>query len=194
MLIHEFSGESVTRVKATDPDSDALLEYSIIEPITAADKTGAAVKTAIYNYKSAFRINSTSGAIYVNQALDYQNVAIVILTVQARDANAATNKDKQVAFTEVTIFVQAYSDDNPIFINAGWSPNNPTIRITVPEEQPVGTTILTLMAKEPMTEHAVQRFEAVRDNVENDYLNVGLQSGNVVLNKRLDYETLPSKV
>lgn len=126
--------------------------------------------------------------------LDYQNVAVVILTVQAKDVNAAVNKDRQVAFTEVTIFVQAYSDDNPIFTNAGWSPNNPTIRITVPEEQPIGTTILTLLAKEPTTEHIVQRFEAVRHSAETDFINIGLQSGNVVLSKRLDYETLPEKV
>ncbi|XP_012262137.2 cadherin-23 isoform X2 [Athalia rosae] len=188
-------GDSVLRVTATDPDSDANLEYSIIEPIKAVDKTGVALKsTTPYDYKTAFRINSTSGLITVNQVLDYQVAAVIILTVQARDLNAAVEKEKQVTDVEVTIYVQAYSDDNPIFTNTGWSPNNPTIRVSIPEEQPVGTTLLMLSAREPATGRPIEMFELVHEDNEEEFVNVGVQSGNVVLNKRLDYETLSDKV
>lgn len=208
-----FVGESVLKVVATDPDKDANLEYSLVEPIRAVDKTGVALKsTTSYDYKTVFRVNSTTGLITVNQVLDYQVAAVVMLTVQAQDLNAVVDKDKQIAKVEVTIYIQAYSDDNPTFTNPGWSANNPTIKVTVPEEQPLGTTLLTLSAKERITkqtakepivknpteesimERPVQRFELVREDDDEGYVNVGVQSGNVVLNKRLDYETLNQKV
>lgn len=183
------------KVVATDPDSDAYLEYSLVEPIRAVDKTGVALKsTTSYDYKTAFRINSMTGLITVNRVLDYQVAAVVILTVQVQDLNAVVDKEKQITNVEVTIYIQAYSDDNPTFTNPGWSPNNPTIKISVPEEQPLGTTLLMLSAKEPTTGYAVQRFELVREDDDEGYVNVGVQSGNVVLSKRLDYEALNQKV
>lgn len=166
-----------------------------MEPIRAVDKTGVALKnTAPYDYKTAFRINSTTGLITVNRVLDYQVAAVVILTVQVQDLNAVVDKEKQITRVEVTIYIQAYSDDNPTFTNPGWSPNNPTIRISVPEEQPLGTTLLMLSAREPTTGYPVQRFELVREDDDEGYVNVGVQSGNVVLSKRLDYEALNQKV
>ena len=195
MIYNYKTGEPVLKVVATDPDSDAYLEYSLVEPIRAVDKTGVALKsTTSYDYKTAFRINSTSGLITVNRVLDYQVAAVVILTVQVQDLNAIADKEKQITKVEVTIYIQAYSDDNPTFTNPGWSPNNPTIKISVPEEQPLGTTLLMLSAKEPTTGYAVQRFELVREDDDEGYVNVGVQSGNVVLSKRLDYEALNQKV
>lgn len=44
-------GEEVLTVSAEDPDEDAKLRYSIIEPIVARDKTGSVVTTYAYNYK-----------------------------------------------------------------------------------------------------------------------------------------------
>ncbi|KYQ51361.1 Cadherin-23 [Trachymyrmex zeteki] len=187
-------GELVLKTVANDPDADTYLEYSLVEPIKAVDKTGVALKnTASYDYKTAFRINSTTGAITVNRVLDYQVAAVVILTVQAKDLNAVVDRDGQIAKVEVIIYIQAYSDDNPTFTNSGWSPNNPTIKITIPEEQPLGTTLLMLSAKEPTTGYPVQRFELVREDDDEGYVNVGVQSGNVVLSKRLDYEVLNQK-
>lgn len=195
IMIFFITGDQVLKVAAFDPDLDANIEYSLIEPVRAVDKTGVALKTTTpYDYKTAFRINSTSGLITVNRVLDYQVAAVIILTVEARDLNAMENKDSQVARVEVTVYIQAYSDDNPTFTNAGWSPNNPTIRLSVPEEQPLGTTLMMLSAKEPMTGYPVQRFELIREIDDEGYVNVGVQSGNVVLSKRLDYETLDQKV
>lgn len=186
-------GETILKVLAIDPDSDSNIEYSIAEPINASDKTGVALKsTTPYDYKTVFKINSTTGSVVVNRALDYQVAAVIILTVEAKDLNAMIDKEKQIDKVEVTIYVQAFSDDNPIFLNSGWSANNPTIRVIVPEEQPLGTTILMISARES-TGQPVQRFDLVRDENDEGYVNVGAQSGNVVLSKRLDYETLHDK-
>lgn len=50
------AGEEVMKVRATDPDQDALLHYSIDEPVLARDKTGVALNpSSPYNYLGAFR-------------------------------------------------------------------------------------------------------------------------------------------
>lgn len=66
----------------------------------------------------------------------------------------------------------------------------------VPEEQPIGTTILMLSARDPVTGGPIFKFEELHGaslNDTEDFVSVGLQSGNVVLNKRLDYETMNQK-
>lgn len=144
--------QKVIQVKATDPDKDSKIAYSIIEPIRAVDKTGLTLKsTNSYNYKNAFKINE-EGQILVNHTLDYQIAAVIILTIEARDINAIVDVEKQYAKTEVTIYIQAYSDDNPIFLNEGWSFSHPNIKVVVEEEKPIGTRILELKAKDPLTE------------------------------------------
>jgi len=51
-------------VKAVDPDTDAKLEYSIIEPVKAVDKTGVATNSN-YNVKDAFRYVRTQHSFIV---------------------------------------------------------------------------------------------------------------------------------
>lgn len=49
-------GRVVFRVNAVDPDQGASLEYAIVEPIRANDKTGLPLKdTSPYNFKNVFR-------------------------------------------------------------------------------------------------------------------------------------------
>lgn len=84
--------------------------------------------------------------------LDHQAAAVISLTVQARDLNAQKDVEgavSQVARTEVTIYVQAYSDGNPVFTAPGWTPGNPIIKVSVPEEQPKGTVLTMLAAQDP---------------------------------------------
>ncbi|XP_047097698.1 cadherin-23 [Schistocerca piceifrons] len=189
-------GSTVTRISAHDPDSNAVLQYSILKPVRAIDHTGVSLQpgqTADFDFQSAFAINSTTGEITVARPLDHQAAAIIILTVQAQDKNAEEMIEQQVATAEVTIYVQAHSDSNPVFTMSGWSHINPVIRIRVPEEQPIGTTLLMLSAVDPTSGRPVTRFEEIKQDVAQQTFSIGLQSGNVVLNKRLDYETLDNK-
>lgn len=147
--------EKVIQIKATDPDEDAKIIYSIIEPIKAVDKNGLPLKsTNNYDYKTAFKIND-NGEIFVNHSLDYQAAAVITLTIRAKDMKAVIEPEKQIAKTEVTIYIQAYSDDNPIFLNDGWSFSHPNIKVTVEEEKPIGTRILALKAKDPLTDTSI---------------------------------------
>lgn len=192
-----LTGEPVLMVKAVDSDSDAKLQYSIVEPIRAADRTGVALKSTIsYDYKAAFKINSTTGEVSVAKPLDHQAAAVIIFTVQASDLNAVEHVQDQVAKVEVTIYIQAYSDSNPVFTVSAWTPTNPVMKVTVPEEQPIGTTLLTLSAKDPLNGKFITKFEEVKNAAfqdAEDYVKVG-QSGNITLQKRLDYESLQQEV
>ncbi|KAJ1528348.1 hypothetical protein ONE63_006768 [Megalurothrips usitatus] len=189
-------GQAVLVARAKDPDEDAKLEYSIVEPIRAMDRTGVPLPAkAAYDYKQAFRIDPSTGEITVNGPLDHQSAAVITLTVQARDLHAredVKNAKAQVARAEVTVYVEEYSDGNPLFTAPGWTPGNPVIKVSVPEEQPRGTVLAMLTAQDPADGgRAIRRFQvaAEADGTVPDWASVS-HSGNVILERRLDFETL----
>lgn len=187
-------GEEVLTVSAVDPDENSKLRYSIVEPIIARDKTGSVVTTTTYNYKSAFRIDGTTGKITINQILEYNAASIIILTVEAVDLNAVdvTFGKQQKTSVEVTIYVRAHGEMNPVF-SAPWSQSNPVIEITVPEETLIGSTLLTVSARDPLTHAVVTHFEKLPGSDPDNYVSVSPVSGVVALNRRLDFEELPLK-
>lgn len=188
-------GEEVITITASDPDKDSKIRYSLVEPIIARDKTGAVVtSSSAYNYKAVFRINATTGRITVNKPLDYNSASVVILTVQAIDLNAveAAAGGIQKSSVEVTIYIRAQSEMNPVF-SPPWTTSNPTIEITVPEEASVGSTLLTLSARDPLTHRPVTQFEKIPGSDPDNYVSVSPVSGVVALNRRLDFEELPLK-
>ncbi|XP_047515658.1 cadherin-23 [Pieris napi] len=181
---------SVTQITAYDTDVTAKLKYSIREPVKAFSKAGVQLKpNSNYDYKSIFRIDEDSGEIFVNGNLDYSQASIVILTIKVVDVNAELNKE-QFATIEHTIYIQPYADDNPKFINPGWSNSNPLIHHRIKEEQPIGSTVLVLMAEDPLTNSKVTNFKVV--DSETGLLQVDPFSGQVVLTRHLDYEELKS--
>ncbi|KDR10809.1 Cadherin-23 [Zootermopsis nevadensis] len=185
-------GEHVLTVKAVDPDSDAKVVYSIVEPIKAADRTGVALKSIVpYNYKAAFKINSTTGEVFVAKSLDHQAAAVIIITIQANDVNAVEHVQDQFAKAEVTIYIQAYNNSNPVFTISTWTPTNPVIKVAVREEQRLGATLMTLSAKDPLDGRIISKFEEVKGA--QDFVSVDPHSGDIILNKRLDYESLQQK-
>ncbi|XP_045493126.1 cadherin-23 [Colias croceus] len=182
--------ETVTKIIAHDTDLTAKLKYSIIDPIKAFSKAGVQLKpNANYDYKNIFRIDEDTGDIFVNGTLDYSQVSIVILTIKVVDVNAELNKE-QFATTEHTIYIQPYADDNPRFMNPGWTNSNPLIYHKIKEEQPIGSTVLVLMAEDPISNSKVTNFKVV--DSETGLLQVDPFSGQVVLTRHLDYEELKS--
>ena len=76
-------GTVVVTLTADDDDRNADLEFDIVEPITARDKTGNALTNrAAYDFSKAFRINPESGEIRVNERLSYNSAAVIVLTVK----------------------------------------------------------------------------------------------------------------
>lgn len=182
--------DKILQVKASDPDKDSKIFYSITEPIRAVDKTGLALRsTVLYDYKKLFKINE-KGEILVNSKLDYKSAAVITLTIMVNDLNAVVDPEKQIAKTEVTIYVQAYSDNNPVFLNEGWTFSNPSIKVSIEEEKPIGTKILTLKAKDPVTHNSIGDFRVILSDT--DVLTM-VPNGEVILTKRLDYDTLDNK-
>lgn len=179
----------VTKLVAHDSDSNARLKYSLMEPIKAFSKAGVQVKpNSPYDYKHMFKVNEDTGEILVNGTLDYSQVSVVILSVKVTDINAEVNKENQYAVTEHTIYIQPYADKNPQFSNPGWTNSNPIIHHKVKEDQPIGSTLLILMAEDPTSGHMVSNFKVI--NSETGLLQVDPLSGQVVLTKHLDYEEL----
>ncbi|KAG1683801.1 Cadherin-23 [Nymphon striatum] len=190
-------GEKMLSVSANDADLDAKIRYTIIEPITVRDKTGLLIDAAhAKKYKNSFRINGTSGELYVNDQLDYNAAAVYIFKVQAIDLNAVIDdknpSKKQTAETEVTIYIQAYDNKNPVFAPP-WTSSNPTIEITIAEEPAIESELLTLSAKDPVSGNEITNFEEIPGSDPGDYVSISPLSGIVTLNRRLDYEALPLK-
>lgn len=202
-------GEPVLRVSANDNDRNAQLEYDIIEPITARDKTGNILNNrAAYDFSSAFAINPNSGQIVVNEPLSYSSASVIILTVQVTDVNAelprqpnnrlipeeeqdeqVTDKpvNTQVDTIEVTFYIQAYKADSPQF-SAPWTPSDPTLSFDVKEEQPIGTVLFKLTAKDPLTGQSVNQYEKLPDSDLENLIDISPVTGEVINNHILDFE------
>ena len=69
-----FLGQPVLQVEATDMDRDADLEYDIVDPITARDKTGNILTNrAAYDFGAAFAIDpNLDKFLYKNLCLIHQ--------------------------------------------------------------------------------------------------------------------------
>lgn len=180
----------VIRTSAIDSDVDAKLKYSISEPIRALSKTGIPLTSiASYDYRSAFRINSTTGIIYVNSTLNHNLAAEIMLTVKVSDENGVFNRENQFDKAEVTIFIQSYVDINPVFKNKDWTSSAPVVRATVKEELPIGSTLFKLVAEDPVMEQRIKRYILVEPDA-HGLFSIEESTGAVTLLKRLDYEAL----
>lgn len=182
-------GYVIMRVSATDPDAGALLRYSLGD-IRALDSAGLPVRSAsTYNYKSAVQINETTGELNVSGPLDHQSASVLLIQVRAEDT-AAPPGTNQIATTDVTIYVQAYEDDSPVFLNEGWTRSRPEIRTSLDEEKPIGTRVLELKARDPRSGLTTMRYQVVHSDT--DTLTV-VPNGELIITKRLDYEQLDNK-
>lgn len=179
----------VLRVTATDTDMSARILYSIVDPITAKTKSGIPLLTTTpYDFKTAFRISEDEGVIYVNNTLDYNYAAVITLTVRAVDVSAEYNVDMQEDRAEVTLYVQSFKDTNPLFKNKGWNTVRPKIEVKVKEEMPLGSVVMKVEAEDPVADVPITDFELVMPDVDG-YFSLNEKTGDVILNKRLDYET-----
>ena len=192
-------GEPILQVEASDMDRNADLEYDIVEPITARDKTGNILTNkAAYDFGSAFAINPKSGQIVVNEPLSYASAAVIILTVQVTDLNAdlpmlddpeSTEKpiNTQIDTIEVTFYIQAYKADSPQF-PAPWTPSDPVITFDVKEQLPILTVLFKLTAKDPLTGQPVKQYEKLLDSDPENLIGISPVTGEVFNNQILDFE------
>ncbi|XP_071439918.1 cadherin-87A [Hetaerina americana] len=214
-------GTFLMRLHAEDPDSDALIKYSLVQPKSATDHAGLpSVSSKVFDLDTAFRINSTTGELFVAGPLSHQAAAVITLTVEAKDFNALEQVDEQTDQVEITIYVEAYSDDLPVFSIVSLTPgvsgsalvgeqrnqianetgevsmNNTaaTIQVFVPEEREVGSLLLQIGAYDPILGQPVNILEKVPSSDLEDYVSLFSPSGQIKLNRPIDYEEMEDKV
>ncbi|EFN77871.1 DE-cadherin [Harpegnathos saltator] len=147
----------VTNVQAVDPDTASLVTYSIIAG----------------NTNGSFSIHSTTGNIYVNKTLDYEQITKYNLTVRAFDG--VFNDTAQVE-----IFVENVNDNPPVFEHFDINP-------TIEEEKLVPGCITTVVAYDPDIVDRTADQHIVYSIDENKESLIGIdKSGCMKLKKPLD--------
>ncbi len=196
-------GEPVLKVAANDVDRNANLEYSIVEPITARDKTGNILNNrAAYDFSQAFAINPKTGQIVVNEPLSYSSAAVIIVTLQVTDLNADLKliegsterpENPQVDTIEATFYIQAYKADSPQF-SPPWTPSDPVLSFDVKEELPIGTVLFKLAARDPLTGQTVNQYEKLPDSDPQNLIDISPITGEVINKQILDFERMKEVV
>lgn len=189
-------GNEVLKVSATDPDLDAKLRFSLDERASLVrDKTGLLLADNSSSIIHSFQIDPSTGSVKViNKIADHlKSVSVIVLSISCTDMNGLESKvSPQRTVTEVTIYVQIENEKNPIFASP-WTSSDPNYEITVPEESVIGSTLITLTARDSVTNVPVTEFEKIRESDPENYFSVEPSTGIVTLFKRLDYEELKSK-
>ena len=192
VLENEPRGHVVLTVSAQDPDRDADLEYDIVEPIIARDKSGTKLENiAAYNFKQAFNIDPRTGRVSINEKLSYSSAAVIILTLQVRDLNAEDNVESQVDLAEATLYIKAYNADNPTF-PAPWTPSDPTFTVNISENMPPGQPFFNLAAKDPLTGQPINQYQKLdNESPLSDLIQIS-SFGDVISQQMLDFEQVKS--
>ena len=156
-------GMSLIKVSATDSDRYYnQVSYSII-----------------FGNNGKFTINSTTGEIKTNATLDRETSSQFILTVRAQDNGMDPARTAEAV---VVITIIDVSDHGPKFHQISYN-------ATIFENAAVDTTILTVTATDnDLGSNAIIEYSLV--GADGTFRIDG--SGNVILNKSLDYETTTS--
>lgn len=205
-------GETVLQVNANDDDRNSVLQFNIVDPVTARDKTGNTLSNPTpFDFTRSFAIDPNDGRITVQEPLSHNSAAVIILTVEVKDVNAeddrvdeseddetttmttTTGKDgtfSQVDKAEVTFFIQAFRADSPQFAHP-WTPSDPTLTFEIKEEQPIGHVLVKLSAKDPITGQPITQFEKVATSDPENLIDISPLTGEVISNQILDFEQRP---
>ncbi|XP_042309716.1 protocadherin Fat 2 [Sceloporus undulatus] len=156
------TGATITVVKAKDADTNdnGRVKYSFLAP---TDK---------------FAINSLTGEVVVTAPLDRELWPQYILKIEARDQ---PHLDHQLfAIADLVISLEDVNDNCPHCIPA-------LNKVKVPEDLPVGTTLLFLEAFDPDSISGAELTYSLFDDTENTF-HLNELTGALILEKELDYE------
>jgi hypothetical protein len=160
------NGVMVDTVKATDIDKNQKLKYSIISG----------------NFDAAFRIDSLTGVIYVNNslALDYEKTKIFELGVRVKD----DYKNPLTASAKITITIKDLFENRPPIIN--------NQNFSVDENKPNGTYVGTVLAMDYNANQTLT-FSIIYGNTNNAF-GIEASTGKLYVNNisALNFEANPS--
>lgn len=183
-------GTNVLQVRATDPDQQFQLEYSIDRTsITALNSGGTPVTSRLdYDFTELFEMEKSSGVIKVKGTLDRSKVVEVAFLAKVKDIHPTAIGD-QTATTRVNIIITG-EVSRELYFDPPWSKSNPVYQYNVLESRPVGSQLITLHVRDPDIESVdVLTFQEVQGSDLENYFAVGRDTGVVSLQKRLDYDT-----
>lgn len=154
----------VITVTAVDPDSGIFgqVNYSIISNLS----------------KPFFAINSSTGEITLQKALDRETEDIHILIIQAQDTQFSS-------IAEIILNVTDVNDNQPVFNPSSYS-------LTIVENTLVGSSIIQVFASDPDLGLNSTLFYSILSGNTNGHFSINNQTGVITLGKGLDYETITS--
>ncbi|KAF5276236.1 hypothetical protein FQR65_LT04041 [Abscondita terminalis] len=174
-------GTVIHTLTAIDPDvnSTDVLNYEIIEPISATNKYGE--ESEDLTYKHFFSVEKKSGKVLVNSSLDRDIAAVVQLTVRVIDTTAPLLQQGQGTLTVSIIDI---NDRPPIFLPP-WTKERPQYNLQLEEELPVGTIVSTFTAVDDDSPISTYKIYP-----ESKYFEINNGTGIVQIKERIDYEML----
>ena len=191
-------GRNIIQVKAVDPDAGSSLKYSIDSSgVILRDKTGFVLMEGRSmgdgDVTKAFSIDSKTGLLsFIDRFHLLPKTSIIVIPVTVVDENGIQFQESRC---EVTIYIQrnVVSQSNSVLFASPWTSSDPKYEIFVPEETVIGTTLMTLQAKDTLTGMPVTDFEKDPETDPKDLFNVDPKTGVVSLKHRLDHEDLSDK-
>ena len=162
---------------------DAVVGTEVVR-VTAVDRdpgNGGVVTYSLDNGMGHFMIDSSGGAITTTSSLDREETANYRLTVFATDGGATTRLTGSVT---VLIEILDRNDNSPQF------DDSIAAQHTLPEDTPVGTSVLQLIAHDDddgLNGEIVFSVQPIESPFALDPV-----SGMIIVSRSLDYETAPA--
>ncbi|XP_021356989.1 cadherin-23-like isoform X1 [Mizuhopecten yessoensis] len=170
-------GYSVITVKGLDPDANAVLRYYFVEPKSSISPLGNTVDRNIYDYTNLFTVEEASGIVRTNSKLDRDLTSILTYSLNVVDISA---NPPQTGTGTLIITILEYNDQPPYFL--------PFINQSIAEEQPFGTFVMVLQARDQ--DDAIAEYQIIEDP--NQFFAINFETGTVTIARRIDFEVIES--
>lgn len=196
--VHQSHVPAIVIINVVDVNDNSpvfqKLNYSFTVPenVTARYFVGSVKASDIDSYDNAhisysipslrdhnkFWINTSTGDIYTNGALDYETAENYAILVEAHDSG----HPPRMAVTLVNIAITDANDNSPEFVDR-------YLQVSVSEASTIGTQIMCLSTTDrDSMQHARTSFNISKGNINNTF---GVtDEGVVVLRRHLDRETI----
>lgn len=178
-------GTTFYTLSAKDPDvvGDIGLVFGVELPVSAVDADGQPVEGPSRDVLAEmFVIDPQSGTVTVAGPLDRTMATEVTFDVTVTDISATP---PQVGRGHLVITIVDVNDFPPIF-PPPWSPESPSIHVTVAEELPRGSLLTTITASD--VDSNIGGYSLANPS---EHFALDNATGVVTVKSRLDYETQP---
>ncbi|XP_052765608.1 cadherin-87A-like isoform X2 [Mya arenaria] len=168
-----FIGQKIGTIRAYDQDADAQFNFTFNDQKEATSDQGYVVDYNVYDFRNLFIIDQKNGSILVNGKLNSRITNIVTYGVTVQDV---TPKPPQTGLGQAFIRIKPFNTQPPEFENF-------TSPIYIDEEQPIGSVIVSLIARD---NNGIEEFKIIEQP--DDFFTVNPNTGAVSVISRVDYD------